>query len=144
MNQERFGSLIAGFYAWMLTVFLGGILLDIVYANRLQDALSNREITRVFSEVSDFLLLPGFMTLLAGFGAVAVSWKSRYARNLFIASLLLLMFEFLIPVSSPHSSTTWKNLTSAPGLESYPPGWLRYWQSSDCTGTLGGNRMCAH
>ena len=97
-NQERLRSLVIGFYAWVIAVFFGGILLDIVYSNRLQDILEPLESTTVFSDVADILLLPGFVTVLAAIGAIAFSWHSRAARNLFIASLLFVLFEFLIPV----------------------------------------------
>jgi hypothetical protein len=90
--QGRLSSLFAGLYAWIVTIFFGMILLDIVYSNLVTEAET------AYSEVSDFLLLIGFLTILAAMGAISLSWKSRTARNYFIASLIILMMEFLMPV----------------------------------------------
>ncbi len=86
------GSLFVGLYAWIVTVFIGAILVDMVYA-KLGPAG-----TRVFSEMSDFLLLFGFVTVLAGLVAITISWKSKIARTLIIASLLALSLEIVIPI----------------------------------------------
>src|SRR5512143_2894334 len=94
-NQAGFGSLVVGFYAGVAAVFFGAILLDIVYSNSLHDVLCASKNTTVFSDVSDLLLLIGVVTVLASIGAIALSWRSAVARNLFIASLLFLTFEFL-------------------------------------------------
>jgi phosphoglycerol transferase MdoB-like AlkP superfamily enzyme len=98
--NERFRFLFVGLYAWVAAVFLGGTLLDKVYANNLKGVLGSSERAMVFSEISDILLCIGFVLVIAGIGAIAVSWKSRIARNLFIASLVVLSFEILIPVFS--------------------------------------------
>jgi hypothetical protein len=92
MNQGKLGPLFVELYTWMITIFFGTILLDIVYSKLVPEA------SAAFSEVSDFLLLIGFVTILAAVGAIALSWKSSIARNLFIASLISVSFEFLIPV----------------------------------------------
>ena len=75
----------------MVTVFFGAIMLDIVYANLVNQAAP------AFSEVSDFLLLLGAFTIPAAIGAIAFSWKSSIARNYFIASLAIILLEFLGP-----------------------------------------------
>jgi hypothetical protein len=90
--QEGTGSFFVGFYTWIVTVFFGAVLIDIVYSNLIPEA------SAAFSEVSDFLLWIGFVTFLAVIGAIALAWNSRAARNLFIASFAILVFEFLIPV----------------------------------------------
>jgi hypothetical protein len=56
------------------------------------------ETMMLFSEAADFLLLILGLTLLAGIVAVAAAWKLGPARNLFIASLLLVIAEFLVPM----------------------------------------------
>jgi hypothetical protein len=89
---ERISSFIVGFYTWIVTVFFGAVLLDTVYANSIPEA------STAFSEVSDFLLLIYFVTFLAAVGAITFSWKSNKARNFFLASLAIFLFEFLIPV----------------------------------------------
>jgi hypothetical protein len=82
----RISLLVVGFYTWIATVFFGAVLLDTVYANLIPEA------STAFSEVSDFLLLIGFVTFLAAIGAIAFSWKSSKARNFFIASFVILLF----------------------------------------------------
>jgi hypothetical protein len=95
---DKFGSLAAGFYAWIVAIFFGGILLDIMYSNSIKDSLSISESSNVFSDVADGLLWLGVVVVLAAIGAVAFSWKSRTARSLFIASLLMISLEFITPV----------------------------------------------
>lgn len=98
--NERFRSLFVGLYTWVAAVFFGGILLDKVYHNYLNGVLGSSESVMVFSEISDTLLCTGFVMVISAIGAIVVSWKSRIARNLFIASLLAFSFEFLIPILS--------------------------------------------
>lgn len=89
---NRIGYLIVGFYTWIVTIYFGAVLLDIDYANSIPEA-------RVAaSESADFLLLIAFVTFLAAVGAIIFSWKSSAARNYFVASFLILIFEFLIPL----------------------------------------------
>jgi hypothetical protein len=85
-------SFFAGFYAWIVTIYFGAILLDILYSNLVPQAVT------AFSEVSDFLLLIGFVTILAAIGAIGLSWESRIARNFFIASLVIIALEFTGPL----------------------------------------------
>ena len=92
INQEGLSSFFGGLYTWIVTIFFGAILLDIVYSNLVPDAVT------AFSEVSDFLLLIGVLTILAAIGAIVFSWRSSVARNYFIASLGIIFFEFLIPM----------------------------------------------
>jgi hypothetical protein len=100
MRQLRdLRHLLAGAYAWMLAVFLGAVLLDIVYSGLLKDANGFVAASVVFSEVADFLLMLGAFTILSAFAAVVLAWDVGSARNLFLASSLLLIgFEFLVPV----------------------------------------------
>ena len=90
--------LLAAFYTWTASVFFGAVLLDIVYFNAASSALAPAETLMLFSEAADFLLLILALTLLAGMVAVGAAWKVRPARNLFIASLLLVVAEFLAPM----------------------------------------------
>ena len=96
--NERFRFLLVGVYAWLTAVFLGGTWLDKVYANQLNGVLGASESRLVFSEVSDALLCIGFVMVIFAIGAIAVSWRSGAARNLFIASLLVFSLEILIPI----------------------------------------------
>lgn len=104
--NEKFRFLLVGLYAWVVSFYLGGILLDMLYAHYLKGVLGLSESAMVFSEISDTLLSIGFVTVILAIGAIAVSWKSRSARNLFIASLLAFSFEFLIPIISSFITNT--------------------------------------
>jgi hypothetical protein len=96
--NEKFRFLLVGLYAWMAAVLFGGILLDMVYANMLKDVIGSSQRAMVFSEISDTLLCIGFLMVISVAGAIAVSWKSKIARNLLIASLFAFSFEFMIPM----------------------------------------------
>jgi len=96
--RKTIAALFVGFYTWIIAVFFGTVLLDIIYSNLLYNFLGTVDTITVFSKVSDFLLLIGAVAILAAIGAISSSWKSKSARNLFIASFLILILEFLIPV----------------------------------------------
>lgn len=96
--QENMSSLLIGFYAWVSAVFLGGILLDIAYANLLRDTLGTTRSDLLFSEGSDFLLLMGVVTILAAVVAIVSAWSSSAVRGLLVASLFIVILEFLGPV----------------------------------------------
>jgi thiol:disulfide interchange protein len=104
--KERFGFLLVGIYTWITAVFLGGTWLDKVYANQLNGVLGASESALVFSEVSDTLLYIGFVMVIFAIGAIAVSWQYGAARNLFIASLLVLSLELIIPLLSTLTKNT--------------------------------------
>ena len=96
INQEGLSLFFGGLYTWIVTIFFGAILLDIVYSNLVPGAVT------AFSEVSDFLQLMGVLTILAAIGAIVFSWKSSIARNYFVASLGILFLEFIIPIFFSH------------------------------------------
>jgi hypothetical protein len=100
MGESRtLGRLLGGIYSWLLAVFLGAVLLDAVYSGLLEHVPNFVAGPAVYSEVSDFVLIPGGLTLLFGLAAVVVSWHVRPARNLFLVSLMLLVgFEFFLPI----------------------------------------------
>jgi hypothetical protein len=104
--NERIRFLLVGLYAWLASIYFGGIMLDKLYANYLEGILGASESEMVFSEVSDTLLCIGFVMVIIAIGAIAVSWKSGIARKLFIASLLVFLFEFLIPIYSSFIKNT--------------------------------------
>ena len=103
MNRIGFGiqTLVIGFYAWISAVFLGGILLDVLYSKLLADVLEDPERSAVFSNVSDFLLLIGVLMAITGAAAVVVCWRSRLTGYFLLASLVIVLFEFLAPVFFP-------------------------------------------
>ena len=88
----RFTQIMVGFYAWMMAIYLGAVVLDAVYARIIPAA------STALAEAADFLLLMGGVTILAALVAVVFSWQANAARIFFIASLVVLLGEFLIPV----------------------------------------------
>jgi hypothetical protein len=86
---------VVGLYTWAITVFFGAVLLDVVYSNLVPTAGT------AFSEVADFLLLAGVMTVVAALGAIVLSWRTRIPRDLFVASLAVISLEFLVPQLLP-------------------------------------------
>jgi hypothetical protein len=92
------GRILAGIYAWLLAVFFGSVLLDVVYSRLLKSAEGFPAGSPVFGEVADFLLILGAVTFLFALAAFVFSFGSAPARNLFLASFLLLGFEFVAPV----------------------------------------------
>jgi hypothetical protein len=118
-SLKHLGSFLAGWYAWLLALSFGMVLLDIQYA---QYSRLAPEAARAFSDAADFLLLVNFVTLLSAIAAIAFSWNSQTARNLFIASLLVMLFEFLIPaLVSPFIKNT-QRLAIGPWLRIIPTG----------------------
>ena len=104
--QGRLSQFFVGFYTWTVTVFFGAVLLDTVYANWIPGAKA------ASSTVSDFLLKIGMVPFIAAVAAIALSWKLSTARNYFIASFVVMLFEFLIPVFFSQSIM----VTETPGL----------------------------
>ena len=94
--MKKIGSFFVGLYAWIINIFFGAILLDIVYSNLIVSR--NIEAVEIFEEVSDFLLIIGVVVIVAAAVSIVLSWKFKIARYLFIASLLIILFEFLAPV----------------------------------------------
>ena len=94
--MKKIGSFFVGLYAWIINIFFGAILLDIVYSNLIVSR--NIEAAEIFEEVSDFLLIIGTVVIIAAILSIVLSWKFKIARYLFIASLLIILFEFLAPV----------------------------------------------
>jgi hypothetical protein len=89
--------LFSGLYTWVVSLFFGAILLDVVYSRLAFRTLQPSETTGVFSEAADFLLLIGAFTVLTALGAIGSSWNLGSARYLFIASTLFILGEFLVP-----------------------------------------------
>ena len=94
--KEKIGLFFIGLYVWAINIFFGAILLDIVYSNLI--AARNIEASEIFAEVSDFLLVIGAVVIITAVISIVLSWKARIARYLFIASFLIIIFEFLAPV----------------------------------------------
>jgi hypothetical protein len=83
-------------YPVLLAVMIGAAWLDGVYARALRGTLRDEALHEVFSTVSDALLLPGALAVLAG--AAACVFTSGRARWLCIGSLGVLWLELLLPM----------------------------------------------
>jgi len=121
-SLERLRFLIVGFYAWITTAFFGGVFLDIVYANLLQDSPGTFSNATMFSIVSDVLLCIGVVIIFAAIGAITLSWKSAVVRNLFLASLVIFSFEFLVPVFFSLFFKSTQELPICPWIRLIPSG----------------------
>jgi hypothetical protein len=91
MSLDRLAleRLLAGVYAWLYAVFFGLVVLDVVYAGTLRAGLGASVADGILSEISDFLLLPYALLVLAGVLALSVGWPVRGVRYLLAISLLL-------------------------------------------------------
>jgi hypothetical protein len=94
MNTKRKSlySYLIGLYVWILTVFCGMILLDIVYSRLIPQAATAQ------STISDLLLLIWLVVFVLVILAILLSWKLHSVRTLFIVSLFFLLLELLIPL----------------------------------------------
>jgi hypothetical protein len=82
--------LIVGLYAWLATISFGLVLLDILYAGLVPGAPA------ALSEAADFLLLVNALTIFAALGAIGLSWELKSARYFLVASLVVIVFGFII------------------------------------------------
>ena len=57
MKPQAWQYLLAGLYTWMISVFCGAVLLDIVYSNLVSGTDLAFEAGEIFSEGADFPLL---------------------------------------------------------------------------------------
>ncbi len=85
-------ALVVGLYAWLTTASFGAVVLDILYARLAPESRS------AFAEVADLLLLITAVTILAALGAIGLSWNSNGARSCVIASLVVVVSGFSVPV----------------------------------------------
>jgi hypothetical protein len=97
--------ILGALYAWLAAIFLGAVILDVTYASLLGNT-GDPAVQSAFREVSDFLILLGGPTLLAGLAALAACWKLPSARAFCLASLIALSFEFIAPVFFPALKTS--------------------------------------
>ena len=105
-------NFLGALYAWSTAVFFGAVLIDVVYASLLREA-AGAFVKPVFGEVADFLLLLAAPVVFTALAATALSWDVPGARHLFLASLLVLALEFILPIflspllkTSPNSPIT--------------------------------------
>lgn len=89
-QQGSFASLFVGLYGWLLAVSFGAIVLDVVYSRAIEDIPDSAQTARIFSIVADFLLLPLIAAALAALGAIAFASRVWPARNLIVASVVVM------------------------------------------------------
>jgi membrane-bound metal-dependent hydrolase YbcI (DUF457 family) len=94
-RSNLIGSLFANLYGWLLAAYFGTIVLDVLYSRTVKNVLPSAETDRVFSAVSDFLLLPFFLSAFAAVGA-AMFAVTRRASIMISASAAVLFAQ--VPV----------------------------------------------
>lgn len=82
----------AALYAWLNTIVFGAVLMDISYSRLLGGGSVYAE------QVSDFLLALSAVTIAAGVGAVLFSWRSLAAMIALLASVVIFLLEFIVPM----------------------------------------------
>ncbi len=87
--RGRLGQLVVGLYGWLYAAYFGLVVLDGVYARMLRNDLDPTVTERIFTEISDFLLLPFAVLLLLGAVAFITVARYRGPRNLILISWLL-------------------------------------------------------
>jgi hypothetical protein len=87
------GPLLVGLYAWTVTVMLGAVLIDVVWASQM-----STDAPEVAAEVRDFLLVLAAMPAVTAIGAIAVSGDHKPAGYPLVASFVLVVFAVLAPV----------------------------------------------
>jgi len=85
-------------YPLMIAIFFGAIVVDIVYSHLLASTSSLPEVNALFRQVSDVLLEIGLLVFLSGIAAIFAAWDQKQAQVLFMISLFVFAFEFLLPV----------------------------------------------
>lgn len=86
-------------YPLLIAVFFGAVIIDIVYSRWLANAASLTETNALFRNISDVLLLIGFLVFLSGVAAILAAWRERQAQVLFLVSLFVFFaLEFLLPI----------------------------------------------
>ncbi len=88
----------ASLYTWIVSISFGAVLLDILYARAASRNFNPSDVTVIFSNGADFLLLLSAISLLAGLAAVGLTWPRAAARNLLIVSLIVIVIELFTPV----------------------------------------------
>jgi hypothetical protein len=117
-SPTKWQYLLAEPYTWLVTTFFGAVMLDVVYFG------GGRQLTAENAEMvsngADFLLLLGGLTVLAGLVAVISTWGQRAARWLFLASLGILLLEFIAPLLL---GGVMESIRAAVGVD--PAPWVR-------------------
>jgi hypothetical protein len=83
----RYGFLVVGAYCWSAAVVFGAELLDVVYSRAVSAVLEAGQLTRVFSGVSDLLLLMFAATVCLAIGAIGAAWGAFRARVMLLLSI---------------------------------------------------------
>jgi hypothetical protein len=103
LSVDRFlPRFVVSLYGWTYAVYFGLVALDSVYASQLNAFVDPGITEEIFSEISDFLLLPLALLVLAGAAAcVAAIQHPRVLIPLTISGLLLIALLGLQPLLVP-------------------------------------------
>jgi hypothetical protein len=85
-----------GLYAWIYAVYFGFVTLDTVYAGQLTAVLEPAVFAGIFSEISDFLLMPVGFLVLAGAAAFGAAIERPQVLNPIMISWLALIALFAL------------------------------------------------
>jgi hypothetical protein len=89
-------------YGWSYAVYFGFVALDSAYANQLNAVLEPAIANGIFSEISDFLLIPLAFLVLAGVAACGAAIKHpRVLIPVMISGSLLIALLGLQPLLVP-------------------------------------------
>jgi len=113
--RDTLSSIVVGLYAWVLAASFGAAVLDVVYAKTIAGVVDAAQTVRIFSEVSDFLLLPLVLATIAAVSALAFAFNARPARTLIVASVAMMFAPILLhvllgPLLTESSVGTWLRL----------------------------------
>jgi hypothetical protein len=104
MTLRRVTLAVSMAYLWVMMVLLGAIVLEtfMVYPNIFADPPASLETALDFMAVaapSDFFPPLGFLSWVAGLGAVVLAWRIRSARYWIAFSLLMIVCEGLFSMA---------------------------------------------
>ena len=94
--SQKVSQASGGIYSWLVAIYFGAVLLDVTYSGLLDSMGSVTQ--AAFSEVSVLLLLLVGFILLMGLLTIMLSWTASTARNLFAASLPIIVVSGFLAV----------------------------------------------
>ena len=104
MQKQQIAFAVILAYLWVMMILLGAIVLEtfMVYPNIFHDAPRSLETAMEFMAVStpgDFFPTLGFLSWLAGIGALILGWRVKSARCWILVSLIMIVCEGLVSMA---------------------------------------------
>lgn len=104
MKKQRIAFAFTLTYLWVMMVLLGSILFDtlVLYPDIFRDVPRSLETAMEFMAVStpgDFFPTLGFLSWLAGIGALILGWRVKSARCWILVSLIMIVCEGLVSMA---------------------------------------------